>query len=177
MRIVSGKYRGRHFDIPRTFKAHPTTDFAKENLFNVLQGYVDLEQATALDLFSGTGSISYELLSRGCRRVVSIEADKEHHAFIRQCVLKLSAGEEILALRADVFRYLKRTKETFDLIFADPPYALRQLDTLPSEVMERELLNPGGVFILEHGSDHGFEDHPRCIDHRQYGSVNFTLFR
>ena len=86
MRIITGIYKGRHFDIPKTFKARPTTDFAKENIFNVLNGYIDLDGATALDLFSGTGSISLELLSRGCSSVISVEADRDHHAFIRQCL-------------------------------------------------------------------------------------------
>ena len=93
MRIITGKYKGRHFDIPRTFKARPTTDFAKENIFNVLTGYIDFEGATALDLFSGTGSISLELVSRGCDRVVSIEADRDHHRFIMQCLQKLGVTE------------------------------------------------------------------------------------
>ena len=89
MRIITGKYKGRHFDIPRSFKARPTTDFAKENIFNVLTGYMGFEGATALDLFSGTGSITLELLSRGCAHVISIEADRDHHRFIMQCLQKL----------------------------------------------------------------------------------------
>ena len=93
MRIITGIYKGRHFDIPRTFKARPTTDFAKENIFNVLNGYIDFEDCSALDLFSGTGSITLELLSRGCSSVVSVEADKDHHAFIRQCLKKLGTDD------------------------------------------------------------------------------------
>ena len=91
MRIITGKYKGRHFDIPRTFKARPTTDFAKENIFNVLTGYIDFEGAMALDLFSGTGSISLELASRGCAHVISVEADRDHHRFILQCLQKLGS--------------------------------------------------------------------------------------
>ena len=90
MRIITGKFKGRHFDIPRTFKARPTTDFAKENIFNVLNGYLDFDGATALDLFAGTGSITLELLSRGCSQVVSVEKDRDHHRFIQQCVEKLN---------------------------------------------------------------------------------------
>jgi 16S rRNA (guanine(966)-N(2))-methyltransferase RsmD len=90
MRIITGKYKGRHFDIPRTFKARPTTDFAKENIFNVLNGYIDFDGATALDLFSGTGSITLELLSRGCERVVSVELDRDHHRFIKECIRSLT---------------------------------------------------------------------------------------
>ena len=96
MRIITGTYKGRHFDIPRTFKARPTTDFAKENIFNVLQGYIDFEGATALDLFAGTGSISLELVSRGCKQVVSVEADRDHANFIRQCFAKLKEDKDLL---------------------------------------------------------------------------------
>lgn len=95
MRIITGKYKGRHFDIPRSFKARPTTDFAKENIFNVINGYSDLDGAVALDLFAGTGSISLELLSRGCSTVISVEADRDHAAFIRQCMDKIGAEGKI----------------------------------------------------------------------------------
>ena len=123
MRIITGLYKGRHFEIPRSFKARPTTDFAKENIFNVINGYVDLEGMTALDLFSGTGSISLELLSRGCSSVVSVEADRDHARFISQCMKKLGTDANIL-IRGDVFRFLKSCHQQFDFIFADPPYAL-----------------------------------------------------
>ena len=106
MRIITGKYKGRHFDIPKTFKARPTTDFAKENIFNVLTGYIDLEGATALDLFSGTGSISLELASRGCAQVISVELDRDHHRFIQQCLQKL-AQPPVTTIRGDVFRFIK----------------------------------------------------------------------
>jgi 16S rRNA (guanine(966)-N(2))-methyltransferase RsmD len=175
MRIITGIYKGRHFDIPRTFKARPTTDFAKENIFNVLIQYVDFEDAEALDLFSGTGSISLELLSRGCSQVVSVEMDRDHHRFIQECVKKLGA-EGIIPIRGDVFRFLKSCKQQYDMVFADPPYALKELAQLPDLVMERHLLKEGGIFVLEHGKDHSFEAHPHFVEHRQYGSVNFSIF-
>ena len=162
MRIITGIYKGRHFDIPKTFKARPTTDFAKENIFNVLNGYIDLDGASALDLFSGTGSISLELLSRGCASVISVEADRDHHAFIKH---------------GDVFRFIKSCRQQFDFIFADPPYALPELPTLPRMIMERGMLKPGGVFVFEHGKHNTFTDVPGFIEHRAYGSVNFSLFR
>ena len=115
MRIITGQYKGRHFDIPRSFKARPTTDFAKENIFNVLQGYIDFEDTSALDLFAGTGSISLELVSRGCSRVISVEADRDHANFIRQCFQKLGEDKDIL-IRGDVFRFLKTCKQKFDFI-------------------------------------------------------------
>ena len=175
MRIITGIYKGRHFDIPKTFKARPTTDFAKENIFNVLNGYIDLDGASALDLFSGTGSISLELLSRGCASVISVEADRDHHAFIKQCLAKLGT-DKCVPLRGDVFRFIKSCRQ-FDFIFADPPYALPELPTLPRMIMERGMLKPGGVFVFEHGKHNSFTDVPGFIEHRAYGSVNFSLFR
>jgi 16S rRNA (guanine(966)-N(2))-methyltransferase RsmD len=176
MRIITGKYKGRHFDIPRSFKARPTTDFAKENIFNVLTQYVDLEEAAALDLFSGTGSISLELLSRGCSTVVSVEMDRDHHRFICECLKKLG-DDHCTPLRADAFRFIKSCKKQFDLIFADPPYALKELPTIPDLIFEKGLLTEGGIFVFEHGKDHDFTQHPHFIEHRSYGSVNFSLFR
>ncbi len=176
MRIITGKYKGRHFEIPRTFKARPTTDFAKENIFNVLAGYIDLEGASALDLFSGTGSISLELLSRGCSHVVSVEMDRDHHRFITDCLKKLDT-KACIPLRADVFKFLKTCHEQYDLIFADPPYALRELPAIPDLVLERGLLKEGGLFVFEHGKTNDFSAHPRFVEHRAYGSVNFSIFK
>ena len=176
MRIITGIYKGRHFDIPRSFKARPTTDFAKENIFNVLNGYIDLDGATALDLFAGTGSISLELLSRGCAQVVSVEADRDHAAFIRQCMQKLGTHADVL-IRGDVFRFVKSCRQQFDFIFADPPYALEQLAQIPALVLDGGLLKPDGVLVLEHGKGYDFSRHPRFVDHRAYGSVNFSIFR
>ena len=149
MRIITGKYKGKRFDVPRTFKARPTTDFAKENLFNVLRAYVDFDETRALDLFAGTGSITLELLSRGCPEVVSVERDRQHFAFIGQVLRSL----------------------------ADPPYALRELPELPEMVLQGTLVRPGGIFVLEHGKDNDFSNHTLFLEHRAYGSVNFTFFR
>ena len=176
MRIITGKYKGRHFDIPRTFKARPTTDFAKENIFNVMNGYVDFDGADALDLFAGTGSITLEMLSRGCREVVSVEADRDHAAFIRQCLKKIDADNNIL-IRGDVFRFMKTCRRQFDFVFADPPYALPELPTIPSLVFEYGLLKPGGVLVFEHGKHNDFSTLPHFVEHRAYGSVNFSIFR
>ena len=176
MRIITGLYKGRHFDIPRSFKARPTTDFAKENIFNVLNGYMDFDGAAALDLFSGTGSISLEMLSRGCRPVVSVEADRDHARFIAECMKKIGTADNVL-VRGDVFRFIRKCHSRFDLIFADPPYALEQLPQIPQLVLDSQLLNDGGIFVFEHGKNHDFSSHPRFVEHRSYGSVNFSLFR
>ena len=177
MRIITGKYKGRHFEIPRSFKARPTTDFAKENIFNVLNGYIDFEEAVALDLFSGTGSITLELLSRGCSQVVSVELDRDHHRFIQECLKKLSTPNTVIPIRGDAFRFIKSCHQQFDFIFADPPYALKELSTIPDLVFEKNLLKDDGVFVLEHGKDYEFSAHPHFVEHRSYGSVNFSLFK
>lgn len=176
MRIITGQYKGRHFDVPRTFKARPTTDFAKENIFNVLNAYIDFDGARALDLFSGTGSISLELLSRGCQQVVSVEADRDHHAFIKQCLSKLCV-DNCIAIRGDVFRFIKTCREQYDFIFADPPYSLKELPTLPDLIINQGMIAPGGIFVFEHGKDYDFTSHPNFVEHRSYGSVNFSLFK
>ena len=176
MRIITGIYKGRRFDIPRTFKARPTTDFAKENIFNVINGYVDFDDALALDLFAGTGSISLELLSRGCSQVVSVEKDRDHARFITECLKKIDTENDLL-IKGDVFRFLKSCHQKFDIIFADPPYALPELPTIPDIIFQNELLKDGGILIFEHGKGNDFSDNPHFLEHRAYGSVNFTLFR
>ena len=176
MRIITGTYKGRHFEIPRSFKARPTTDFAKENIFNVLNSYIDFDDATALDLFSGTGSISLELVSRGCGQVVSVELDRDHHRFITDCLKKLNTTA-CIPIRGDVFRFLKSCRQQFDFIFADPPYALKELSMIPDLIFDKELLKDEGIFVLEHGKDNDFTSHPHFVEHRSYGSVNFSIFK
>ena len=177
MRVISGIYKRRRFDVPHTFKARPTTDFAKENLFNVLSNYIDFEDGvTALDLFAGTGSISIELVSRGCDRVISVEKDPQHYAFIRK-VLEEVKTDKCFPVRGDVFRYMERCHEQFDFIFADPPYALSELPTIPDKIFEYNLLKEGGLFVLEHGKTLAFENHPSWGEHRDDGSGNFSVFK
>lgn len=177
MRVISGIYKRRRFDVPHTFKARPTTDFAKENLFNVLNNYIDFEDGiSALDLFSGTGSISIELVSRGCEKVISIEKDPQHYAFICK-VMKEVKTDKCIPIRGDVFRFIERCNEQFDFIFADPPYALKELESIPELIFKNKLLKDNGIFVLEHGKDNHFEENPHFIEHRHYGSVNFSIFR
>lgn len=160
MRVISGIYKRRRFDVPHTFKARPTTDFAKENLFNVLNNYIDFEDGiTALDLFAGTGSISIELVSRGCDQVISVEKDPQHHAFISK-VMREVKTDKCIPLRADVFKYIEKCGLQFDFIFADPPYALKELASIPDLIFQYNLLKPEGIFVLEHGKDLNFESHP-----------------
>ena len=163
MRIISGSHRGRQIFPDKSFSARPTTDFAKENLFNVLTNYMDLEDISALDLFSGTGSISYEFASRGAREIVSIEQNYKHYMFIRRTAKELG------------FKHIKIYKT--DLIFADPPYKLDKIDDIPAAIFDNELLAENGIAIIEHPANTDFSSHPRFSEHRQYGSVNFSLFR
>ena len=164
MRVISGIYKRRRFDVPRTFKARPTTDFAKENLFNVLNNYIDFEEGvSALDLFAGTGSISIELVSRGCDRVISIEKEPAHHAFISK-IMKEVKTDKCLPIRGDVFKFIKGSREQFDFIFAEL-------------IFQNNLLKEGGLLVLEHGKDNNFEENPYFVERRVYGSVNFSIFR
>jgi 16S rRNA (guanine(966)-N(2))-methyltransferase RsmD len=176
MRIISGKYGRRRFDVPKTFKARPTTDFAKENLFNVLTNIIDFEGIKALDLFSGTGSIAFELLSRGCSEVTAVEKAPPHYAFIEKVRKELN-DNNLNTIRGDVFKYLDACGESFDFIFADPPYALESLPRLPKLVFERDRLRPEGIFILEHPKEYDFSALPQFSQRRVYGSVNFSIFQ
>lgn len=175
MRVITGKYKGRHFEVPRSFKARPTTDFAKENLFNVLRAYVDFEDTRAADLFAGTGSITLELLSRGCPQVISIEKDRNHFRFIAE-VLRSLNDEAAHPYCTDALRFIQRCNEQLDLVFADPPYALHELPQLPDLVLSGNMLREGGIFVLEHGKTNDFSDRPDFLEHRAYGSVNFSFF-
>ncbi len=179
MRVIRGKYGHRRFDVPKSFNARPTTDFAKENLFNILSNRLDFEGLTAADLFSGTGGIALELVSRGCASVTSVEKRREHAAFIRDLSRRLNEENTWRIMETDVFLFLQRNKDSrrFDFVFADPPYMLDRLDTLPDTIMESNILTEDGLFILEHPKDFDFSTHPRFVDHRAYGSVNFTFFR
>jgi 16S rRNA (guanine(966)-N(2))-methyltransferase RsmD len=175
MRIVGGSYRGRIFDPGKRFKARPTTDMAKESLFNVLQNLVDFENIRALDLFSGTGSISYELASRGCTDVTAVEIDNTHIQFIKEVIEKL--GEKhIRVVKSNVFVFAAHIKEQFDLIFADPPYDHPKFDEVAELIFKNNLLKPDGIFVLEHSGQFDYSGHPNFKALRRYGSVHFSLF-
>lgn len=182
MRIISGEYGGRRFEAPKNLQARPTTDIAKESLFNILQNRMDLEGIKALDLFGGTGSISFELLSRGASQVTCVEMGHQQQQFIRKVADTLKIGRELNLVRGDVFKYLKSqsaitTEEgCFDFIFADPPYALPELSTLPEIILGSTLLKPEGIFILEHGKDNDFTTTPGFKEMRTYGAVHFSFF-
>lgn len=175
MRIISGKYRGRTIVPPKNLKARPTTDFAKENLFNVLNNMVDYEECDVLDLFSGTGSIAYEFASRGAKSVTSVEVNGVHHAFIKDTARKLGC-ENFYAVHANAFLYLKNTAKSFDIIFADAPYDLEGSEQIIELAFGGGHLNDGGLLIFEHSAKHDFSEHPCFMQSRSYGSVNFSFF-
>jgi len=175
MRIISGKYKSRRFDIPKNFKARPTTDFAKENIFNVVGNLIDLEDTTALDLFAGTGSISFELLSRGCCEVVCVEKDAVHYAFIKKVKDELKTNQ-LLMVKADAVKFIASVNQTFDFIFADPPYAFKGLPQIPVDILSHQLLNSNGVFVMEHPKEYDFSHLPCFSQRRVYGAVNFSIF-
>ena len=175
MRIISGSHRGKQIHPPAGMKARPTTDQAKEGLFNILIHRFDLEELDVLDLFAGTGSITYEFASRQTRTVVAVESDPKQYKFIRKTVGELGF-ENTTPIRGDVFRYLRHPYQSFDLIFADPPYDHPRLAELPDLVFSTEILAKDGWFILEHPRHLTFTAHPRFLSLRRYGGVNFSIF-
>lgn len=175
MRIISGRCKGHRLSPPSNITARPTTDFAKESLFNVLNNRVDFEAISVLDLFSGTGGISFEFASRESPSVTAVEMNKHHAYFIRKIIADLKF-DGINLIQGDVFKYIKSCSAKFDLIFADPPYELPTLDSLPDLIFEHGLLKEDGIFILEHPSRKSFSAHPRFVEHRSYGNVNFSFF-
>lgn len=175
MRIIRGKYGRRRFDVPKNITARPTTDFARENLFNVLENIDDFEGKSALDLFAGTGAISIEFLSRGCTRVVAVEAAATQANFIKS--VKAKIGDDALTVvRGDVFRYVATCREKFDFIFADPPYDHPRFAEIPGLILGSGMLKEGTVVIIEHSKNHDFSSLPGFREHRVYGSVNFSIF-
>ena len=177
MRIIRGKYGRRRFDVPGNITARPTTDFARENIFNVLENLVDFEEApTALDLFAGTGAITFEFLSRGCASVTAVEKAATQHGFIRKVAAQLGV-DNLTLLRTDALRFITAASQSYDIVFADPPYDLPGFAEIPQAVLSSKLLRPGSLFIIEHSRKHDFSSLPHFIDHRAYGSVNFSIFR
>ena len=175
MRIISGKFKGRSIHPPKNFKARPTTDFAREGLFNILENNFDLEKVQVLDLFAGTGSISYEFASRGCPLVHLAENYRPHLNFIQKVIRQLGL-EQLEAFYSDAFRIIRNCATQYDIVFADPPYDMEGIENLPDMVFEYGIIAPKGWFILEHSRKLDFSDHPHFRKHRKYGNVNITFF-
>ncbi|MFO7844505.1 MAG: RsmD family RNA methyltransferase [Bacteroidales bacterium] len=175
MRIVSGTYKGRIIKPPKNFKARPTTDFAKENLFNILNNNFDFSELTVLDLFSGTGSISYEFASRGSMKVIAIEKNFKHQAFIKKTIEDYEL-KQIKTIKTDAFRFIKSCNEQFDIVFADPPYDLKEIESIPAFIFEHDMLKKNGWLIVEHGDKTNFSRQKGFKEQRKYGGVNFSIF-
>lgn len=176
MRIIRGKYGRRRFDVPSNISARPTTDFARENIFNVLDNLIDFEGCNALDLFAGTGAISFELLSRGCATVTAVEKASTQYNFIKKVAGMLNAGN-LRLIRGDVFKYIESGAGPFDFVFADPPYDMPDFASVPGLILGSPLVKDGTLVVVEHSRNHDFSQLPGFFEHRVYGSVNFSLFR
>jgi len=176
MRIIGGDLGGRKIAPPSKMPyTRPTTDIAKEGLFNILQNHIEFEGIDTLDLFGGTGAITYELQSRGAGRSLIIEKDTAMYAFIKKNI-ELWSMEKVKVLKMDVFSFLLGCKESFDFIFAGPPYDLGRIDELPKIVISQNLLKQGGVFVLEHTPRNRYEDFPGFFKQRNYGTTIFSFF-
>lgn len=175
MRIIGGIHGGRKFHPPANMPARPTTDIAKEGLFNIIQNNLDIENLSTLDLFGGTGSISYELASRGCTDLTLVEQDHQTVQFIKRTVETLQF-ENFKVLKMDVFTYIRNCQAAFDFIFAGPPYALKNIDDLPDLVVQKNMLKPGGWFVLEHTPRNNYEKHPWFNRSKHYGTTIFSIF-
>jgi len=176
MRIIGGEHGGRKISPPAKMPyTRPTTDIAKEGLFNILQNLLDFESIKTLDLFGGTGAISYELASRGATELTIVEKDEQMFSFIKKNIDVLKI-KNIKAVKMDVFKYMDMCKEQHDFIFAGPPYALGSIDDLPKYVFEKNLLKPEGIFVLEHTPRNDYQNHPHFYRMKNYGTTVFTFF-
>jgi 16S rRNA (guanine966-N2)-methyltransferase len=175
MRIIGGILKGLRLNPPKNLPVRPTTDLAKEALFNILLNKIEFEGIKVLDLFSGTGNISLEFASRGASEVISVDRSI-------QCInyLKDTSRQhkliQIKTYKADVFKYLELETEPYDLIFADPPYDLNQIPEIPKIIFDKNLLLPGGLLIVEHQSLQNLSNHPAFTEQRKYGHSSFSFF-
>ena len=176
MRIIGGEMGGRRINPPNKMPyTRPTTDLAKEGLFNILQNQVEFDGAKTLDLFGGTGSISYELASRGAASLTIIEKDQAMFQFIKDNIQKLGI-QNCQVIKMDVFKFMETCHESYDFIFAGPPYALTSINQIPVMVMEKRLIAPNGVFVLEHTPRNNYEGYEGFVKQRNYGTTVFSFF-
>lgn len=175
MRIISGKYGRRRFDVPKNITARPTTDFARENIFNVLENFDGFEGKSACDLFAGTGAVSFEFLSRGCEYVTAVEKAPVQAAFIKK-VAQILGDTNLHIVKGDVFKFIEENSRAYDYIFADPPYDHPRFDEIPELILGSSLVKEGSVVIVEHSKAKDFSMLPGFNQRRAYGSVNFSIF-
>tara|TARA_B100000795_G_scaffold155636_1_gene116769 strand:- start:804 stop:1373 length:570 start_codon:yes stop_codon:yes gene_type:complete len=175
MRIVSGTHKSKRIIAPRSLPVRPTTDMAKESLFNILNNNYYFDEVSVLDLFSGTGNISYEFASRGTERILSVDADSNCIRFIQKTAKEIGFNA-ISTIKADVFEFLAKHKQQHDIIFADAPYELEGLDKIVETVFAKKILSQDGVLVLEHSKEQDFSELPYFVSSRRYGNVNFSNF-
>lgn len=175
MRIISGKYGRRRFEVPKNITARPTTDFARENIFNVLENFNGFEGKDACDLFSGTGAVSFEFLSRGCKYVTAVEKAPIQAAFIKK-VAEILGDDNLHIVKKDVFRFIDENIRAYDYVFADPPYDYPRFEEIPGLILSSSLVKSGTIVIIEHSKDRDFSMLPGFNQRRAYGSVNFSIF-
>ncbi len=175
MRIIAGKYRSRRIQPPKNLPVRPTTDRARESLFNILNNLLDFSETNALDLFSGTGAVSFEMISRGCKQVTAVDQNRQCVEWIKKAAQEFQM-ENIRVQQADTFRFLKQNPRKYNLIFADPPYQLENIPDISRQVFENGLLEGDGWLVIEHPASVDFSEHPWFHSHRKYGKVNFSFF-
>lgn len=176
MRIISGDHRGRHIHPPAGLPVRPTTDLAKESLFNILNNRIDFEEISVLDLFAGTGNISFEFASRGAKQILAVDINNRCVDFIRKTAEELKF-DNLFILKGNAFGILGSTQRKFDIIFADPPYEMKEVALIPDLVFKHDLLEPEGWLIIEHHIYITFEGHPNLTEERKYGKVHFSFFQ
>lgn len=176
MRIIRGKYGRRRFDVPTNISARPTTDFARENIFNVLENMIDFDGIRAIDLFAGTGAISLEMVSRGAAEVTAVEKAATQFRFIEKVRQQLNC-RELRVVRGDALRYIESVQSPVDLIFADPPYDMENFEVVPAAILNSGACGDKTLVVVEHGKTRDFSALPGFCERRVYGSVNFSIFR
>jgi len=176
MRIIGGSLKGLRLNPPKNLPVRPTTDLAKEALFNILLNQIEFEDIDVLDLFCGTGNISYEFASRGAAKVISVDRSIHCINYIKD-TSRQHGLDQIKTFRADIFKYLQLETDQYDLIFADPPYDLNQIPEIPKIVFDKNLLKPGGLLIVEHQSMQNLSNHPAFVEQRKYGHSSFSFFK
>lgn len=175
MRIIGGSFKSMRFNPPANIPTRPTTDMAKEGLFNMLNNYFNFDNVKFLDLFGGTGSISYEFSSRGCTDITNVERFPKCAQFIQKTALDMKM-EGFKSLQMDVFAYIEMCHEKFDIIFAGPPYALENMDSIPDLIIQKNLIDGEGWFVMEHNPNHHYDEHPNFLLKKNYGSTIFSVF-
>jgi len=180
MRIIAGLLKGRRLNPPvqsKSWPTRPTTDFSREGLFNILQNRLEFEELKALDLFGGSGSHSFELISRGCEQVTYVDMYRGCIDFVQKTALSWGVEKLIRIVQDDVLKFITKNQTSYNYVFAGPPYPLKELGQLPDMIFANQLLSPGGLFILEHNPNYNFSAHKYFVEMRKYGSTQFSFFK